>query len=180
MNHIKFAGCFIGKRRSQRGIAIVEFSIGVPVLLLLLLAVGEFGRLFFHYNILLQASRDAAGYAARHAWDDMLGRLELSRAIPGSTLSVTDAAHNLAVYGFPVVASEEDSESDRPDRILPELGLGESTIDVDEVCLPVCDHVRVTIRHTFSPLMGSALPGFFGKAVSLEIPLVATTVMRAL
>lgn len=180
MNQMGFVRNCIGKHRCQRGIATVEFAIGVPVLLLLLLAVGEFGRLLSQYNMLLQASRDAAGYAARHGWDDMLGRLELSRAVPGSSLSVADAAHNLAVYGVPAVAPEEDSEEERPDRLLPKLGLGGSTIDVDEVCLPVCDHVRVTIRYTFSPVISSALPSFFGKAVSLEIPLVATTVMRAL
>lgn len=175
MSQVRLARYCIGKRRCQRGVAMVEFAIGAPVLLLLLLAVGEFGRLFSHYNILLQASRDAASYAARHAWDDMLGRLELSRTIPGASLSVADAAHNLAVYGLPVAPEENSS-----DRILPGLGEGKSTIEVNEVCLPVCDHVRVTVRHTFSPVIGNALPGFFGESISLEIPLVATTVMRAL
>ncbi|MNG02915.1 hypothetical protein D3C84_859660 [compost metagenome] len=47
------------------------------------------------------------------------------------------------------------------------------------------DHVRVTITYTFCPVIGAgncagSLPGFFGNSIALGIPLVATTVMRAL
>ena len=47
------------------------------------------------------------------------------------------------------------------------------------------DHVRVTITFTFCPVIGGgnctgSLPGFFGNPIALSIPLVATTVMRAL
>ncbi|MNG38901.1 hypothetical protein D3C84_1267650 [compost metagenome] len=56
----------------------------------------------------------------------------------------------------------------------------------DVVVAPVgTDHVRVTITYTFCPVIGAslcdgALPGFFGNRIALSIPLVATTVMRAL
>ena len=43
---------------------MVEFAIALPLLLLLLLAVAEFGRMLSHYNSLLQANRDAARYLA--------------------------------------------------------------------------------------------------------------------
>jgi hypothetical protein len=47
------------------------------------------------------------------------------------------------------------------------------------------DHVRVTITYNFCPVIGSgncagSIPGFFGNQIALSIPLVATTVMRAL
>jgi hypothetical protein len=47
------------------------------------------------------------------------------------------------------------------------------------------DHVRVTITYTFCPVIGGgnctgSIPGFFGNPIALSIPLVATTVMRAL
>ncbi|MNN99493.1 hypothetical protein D3C81_2191510 [compost metagenome] len=56
----------------------------------------------------------------------------------------------------------------------------------DVVVAPVgTDHVRVTITYTFCPVIGGgictgALPGFFGNQIALSIPLVASTVMRAL
>ena len=42
----------------QRGLAMVEFAIALPLLVLMLLGIAEFGRLLYQYNTLLQASRE--------------------------------------------------------------------------------------------------------------------------
>ena len=60
-----------GKRR-QQGVAMVEFAIVLPLLLLLLLGIAELGRLLFQYNSLLQASRDAGRFVAGQAWNRTL------------------------------------------------------------------------------------------------------------
>jgi TadE-like protein. len=148
----------------QQGLAIVEFTFVLPVLLLLLLAFGEFGRMLYQYNVLLQASRDADRFVASQAWDSTLGAVSLSNTLQTQT-------KNVAVYGVP---------SQSGAAVLS--GLTANNVVVAAVGL---DHVRVTITYTFCPVIGGgnctgSLPGFFGNPIALSIPLVATTVMRAL
>ena len=148
----------------QQGLAMVEFTLVLPLLLLLLLAFGEFGRMLYQYNVLLQASRDADRFVANQAWNSTLGAVALSDALKAQT-------RNVAVYGVPANTGTAVV-----------AGLTTSMVDVVAVGT---DHVRVTITYTFCPVIGSgnctgAIPGFFGNQISLSIPLVATTVMRAL
>ncbi len=50
--------------RAQRGAALVEFALVLPLLLLLCLTVVELGRAFWHYKVLVQSAREAARYLA--------------------------------------------------------------------------------------------------------------------
>lgn len=86
------------ERQQQKGVAMVEFAIALPLLLLLLLGIGEFGRMLFQYNVLLQASRDAARYAAGEAWDPTLGQVVLDDDLRSRT-------QLLAVYGVPAAVT---------------------------------------------------------------------------
>ncbi|MBI3906997.1 TadE/TadG family type IV pilus assembly protein [Pseudomonas sp. GL-RE-26] len=150
----------------QQGLAIVEFTLVLPVLLLLLLAFGEFGRMLYQYNILLQASRDADRFVASQAWNSTLGKVALSTELLEQT-------KNVAVYGVPI-----------PTDSVVVSGLTPEMVEV-AVAEELPDHVRVTITYPFCPVIGGgictgALPGFFGNQIALSIPLVASTVMRAL
>lgn len=152
------------QRQRQRGLAMVEFTLVLPVLLLLMLAFGEFGRMLYQYNILLQASRDADRFVANQAWNSTLGTITLSNTLLTQT-------KNVAVYGVPANTGTAVVS-----------GLTTGNVDVAAVGT---DHVRVTITYTFCPVIGAgnctgSLPGFFGNQIALSIPLVATTVMRAL
>ncbi len=49
-------------RQYQNGLAIVEFAIVLPLLLLMMLATAEFGRALYQYNTLSKAVRDGARY----------------------------------------------------------------------------------------------------------------------
>jgi len=51
--------------KNQRGLAAVEFAIVVPVMLFLMLATAEFGRVFYQYNTLTKAVQAGARYASR-------------------------------------------------------------------------------------------------------------------
>ena len=150
--------------QAQQGVALVEFTLVLPLLLLLLLAFGEFGRMLYQYNVLLQASRDADRFVASQAWNATLGAVAL-----GSTLLTQ--TKNVAVYGVPSATGTA-------------VVSGLTTANV-QVAAEGIDHVRVTITFTFCPVIGAgncagSIPGFFGNAIPLGIPLVATTVMRAL
>lgn len=150
--------------QAQRGLAMVEFAIALPFLLLLLLAFAEFGRMLYHYNNLLQANRDAVRYLAGKAWNDTLSQVDLT-----SDSQLVPRTRNVAVYGVPT--AQPGSE------VVPGLTTADVTVSGE---LGTTDHVRVSITYTFRPVIGSGLPALIGNAIPLNFPLVATTVMRAL
>lgn len=147
--------------QAQRGVAMVEFAIALPLLLLLLLAIGEFGRMLYHYNNLLQASRDAGRYVAGQAWNATLGQIDLNGDLQTRT-------KNVAVYGVPA----------NPGGYAPVVPhLSASDVQLSSVG---AEHVRVSITYTFRPVIGNSLPTFFGAPIPLNIALNSTVVMRAL
>ena len=54
------------RARRQRGAALVEMAIILPVLLVLLLGVIDLGRIFYAYEALANATREGARYCALH------------------------------------------------------------------------------------------------------------------
>lgn len=70
--------------RKQKGVALVEFALVLPFLILLSIITVEFGRAVWEYNTLTKSVRDAARY--------------LSIQTPGTRIT---EARNLAVYGNP-------------------------------------------------------------------------------
>ena len=68
--------------RHDRGAALAELAIMVPILVLLVAAVSEFGRFFQQYTTLAKSTRTAARYLSNHPFPDN-----------------QDAARNLAVCG---------------------------------------------------------------------------------
>lgn len=147
--------------KAQRGVAMVEFAITLPLLLLLLLAIGEIGRMLYQYNSLLQASRDASRFVASNAWNATLGRVDLT-----SDPQLVSRGKNLAVYGLP---------SSGATPLVP--GLTVANVQVNQVG---SEHVQVSITYNFQPVIGSQLTSFYGSPIALGIPLTSTVVMRAL
>lgn len=144
----------------QQGVAMVEFAIALPLLLLLLLGVAELGRMLYQYNNLLQADRDAVRYLAGEAWNAALGQVEIDPVVEAIT-------KNIAVYGVPVPQAGKE--------VVP--GLTTASVTVSTVGT---EHVQVSISYQFQPVIGSGLPALIGNAIPLNFPLVATTVMRGL
>lgn len=63
-------GKFIGKlRKSEKGQALVELALVVPILLMLIFGITEFGRVFGTQLILLNSAREGVRYAAVGASD---------------------------------------------------------------------------------------------------------------
>lgn len=69
-------------KRIQKGVALVEFALIIPLLLILTFITTEFGRAVYQYNTLTKSVRDAVRY--------------LSVQAPGTKLT---EARNLVVYG---------------------------------------------------------------------------------
>ena len=53
-------------RRRQRGQAMVEFAVSVPLLMLVLLGLFKFGAAMYQYDLVDNAARVATRYAAVH------------------------------------------------------------------------------------------------------------------
>jgi len=151
----------------QRGIMTVEFIIVAPILVLLMVAISEFGHAFYQYNTLTKSVRDGARYLA-------------ANAVVGSTSTIvidsTDImeTENLVVYG-------NTTGSGSPK--LP--GLAASHVIVS--CLgggtacPGVEHIVVSARYPYRSIMGSTLAMFgYGADLSLGITLTSTMTMRAL
>lgn len=69
-------------KHKEKGVAIIEFALVLPLLLILTFITTEFGRAMYQYNTLVKAARDAARY--------------LSVQSPGSGIT---QSKNLVVYG---------------------------------------------------------------------------------
>jgi len=156
---MSFSGAQPGCR--QQGIAAVEFAITLPLLLLLMLATAEFGRLFSQYDTLTKSVRDSARYVA-------------SKAAVGSTSVVNIdsatalAAQNLAVYG---------NVNGTGSTLLPGLKAGNITAaDAGN------GYISVTASYTYSPMLGSSIPtfGLTTKPLSLSFTLNTVVTLRAL
>ncbi|MGE7959623.1 TadE/TadG family type IV pilus assembly protein [Pseudomonas sp. NPDC089530] len=145
----------------QGGLAMIELALTLPLLVLLMLAFAEFGRMLFQYNSLMQASRDAGRYAADKAWNSTLGKLDLNGTLQTQT-------QNVAVYGVPANPNGYPA-------VVP--GLTTGNVSVSAVGT---DHIQVSITYTYVPVIGSALPALYGSSVPLGLALTSTVVMRAL
>ena len=146
--------------RVSRGIATVELAIALPVLLLLLTATVEVGRLLSEYDTLAKSVRNAARYLASNSLQGTTGVVSI-------TPQVQSATANLVVSG---------NVNGTGGSLLP--GLVSANVVVTNVG---AGYVSVSASYTYQPLLGATLPTFGnGPPVALGFPLVATTVMRAL
>lgn len=123
----------------QRGIAMVEFVVGTPVLFLLLCGVCELGNALVQFSMLTDAARDADRYLASNALLGSTGVVNVSPA-------VTAATQNLVVYG---------NAAGNGTPLLPGLTPGQVTIAVD-----ASNNVSVAIAYPYQSLLGGTLPLF--------------------
>ncbi|WP_045226559.1 TadE/TadG family type IV pilus assembly protein [Methyloterricola oryzae] len=138
----------------QRGIALVEFVIVAPILLLLMLGVTEMGRALYQYNTLSKAVRDGARFYSANVFVD--------GGAAGKSVSLVRFGNTLA-SGPPILPGPLPTVSASLD------GTG--------------NWVTVTASYTFQFLPGNPLSGimsFFGGSGPKALSFTATTTMRAI
>jgi TadE-like protein len=152
--------------RRCSGLALVEFAICAPLLLLLLMATAEFGRLLYQYNTLTKTVRDGARYAAREA-----SITSGSTHILDLESEIISRTENLVIHGNILGTGP---------ALVP--GLTAEGVDVIEAVDASGNpngFVRVSATFQFAPAMGSTLPTFgFGEPLDLTATLTASVVMR--
>jgi Flp pilus assembly protein TadG len=131
---------------SQRGQALIEFAVVLPILILLLLLAVDFGRVFFGWVAINNASRIGANMAAKNPepWSE------------GDTDDVyyTQIAHDLAALNCDADTNDDGTldENDLPAPVFSD--------NADDPADPyqVGDNVTVTLSCDFgflTPLVGS-------------------------
>jgi len=145
--------------RRNRGVAIVEMVIVLPLLLFTIFATAEFGRAFMQYNTLTKSVRDSTRFVAEYA---MLGQTQTINIDP----VLLARAQNLVVYG-----------SIAPGALTPLLP---GPAPVVQVLASSADDITVTATYVYQPI--SPLINRFGIGAdsSSLFTLRAQATMRAL
>ncbi len=147
------------RRRRRSGIALVEFVLMAPVLLLLLLMVAELGRALYQYTILTQAVRDATRYYASHF-------LAIDANNAAAKLTLETAVQNIVM---------------QETTLLPGMNIDDVFPNADDP--NTVGWVTVTATYNFQPLPGDPLTGILnlvGGGAWLPLPLTATLSLRAI
>jgi Flp pilus assembly protein TadG len=151
-----------GKPR-QQGLAMVEFTLCAPLLLLLLYAIAEFGNMLYEYALLADAARNADRYLAAKAYTDNTGVVNIGTA--------TSPAQNLVVYG---------NTGGTGSPLLPGLAVGQVTVATQADGTGATD-VTVSVAYPYQSLFGGSIPKFVsGGTVNTALTLNVFTSMRPL
>lgn len=152
------SGPHIGPKR-QRGLALVETAIVLPLLLFIMLAAAELTNAFVQHNTLTKIVRDGARHAA--------GKAMSNRVVFHLSPELVAETRHLVVYGNPAGTGAP---------ILPNL-----TLDAVTVSDAGGEHVEVSVVYAYTGILGSVLPAFgFGPGHVLDMNLQASVRMRGL
>ena len=166
----------VNSKHRHHGIAMIEAIIVLPILVLIALAAGEFGRVLMLYNTLNKAQQDGARYLANEAILGSTGAICLGSPFSNpnacnGTGGNVDETKNLIVFG---------NIAGTGTALLSGLAVSDVAISgpSDPTVLP--GHVRVQVTYDFAdwdPLWA----GFFNTVgINLNFPLITTVSMRAL
>ena len=128
------------QRQRQRGQGLVEFALILPLLLLLMVGVIEFGRLLFMYTEVSNAAREAVRYGIARGTDVSGDPRYLDCAGIAHAGQVSTALTPLAGEDFTI---EYDSGGGTP---YGACGEGGATVDFG-------DRLVVTVSHSIQPLI---------------------------
>lgn len=141
---------FIKMRKSSKGQGMVELALVLPLFLLLLYGIFEIGRLVFMYSAVLNASRDAARYAA--AADAVRANdstyLEYYKDCDGIRTRARNVSAFVNLTASNAITISYDSG--------PGTGSIESSCEAlrsSGTTLVMGDRVNVTVTATFSPIV---------------------------
>ncbi len=145
-------------RAKQQGLAVIEFTLLLPFLLLLIFACTEFGRLMFQYNALNKTVRDASRYLTANAKLGDTGNVTIED-------SISNQVKGLIKYG----------QSTSATQLLPNL-------NDDDISFTVSgDFITITVIYDWQPIFSDTFTTFgLGNDIDLSFPLVSTYNMRAL
>jgi hypothetical protein len=135
---------------SERGAELIEFALVLPMLLLLVLGIVDFGFLFQRLEVVTNAAREGARIAVLPSYSAYDIRLRVNTYLTEGGVPVSPGNPIINVYDVPVP-----------------LGPGATVVDAYQV--------QVTYFHSY--LFLSGLSRLFGGSFS-TVPLKAVSTMR--
>jgi len=138
-------------KSKQRGLAAVELVIGLPILMLFLVAVVEVARIYIEMNTLNKTVRIGARFAMSQSETAGCGPIMAQQA----------NIKHLVVYG---------THANGSSALLDSLTTGDVTVSCENN-----QFVTVSASHTFVPLFRAEIPY---TDISLALPMNASSVMR--
>ena len=141
---------------NQNGLAIVEFTILLPLFLFMLFSILELGRAFYTYTELAKLSRDSARYLSG----------EVAKGSANPTLITEDVtkAKNLAIYG--VIGGGTDT-------LIKNLDASHINVTL------VGNNIKVEINYPYQPVL-NFIPGIFNNNIDVGFTLTSSYSMRVL
>jgi Flp pilus assembly protein TadG len=91
--------------RGERGQAVVEFALIVPLLVLLTMGMVDFGRIFYSYEGLANAAREGARYCALNPGNASGTQSRVNGEVNGMVASVTASGCTNQPKGQPVTVT---------------------------------------------------------------------------
>ncbi|MEY3879479.1 MAG: hypothetical protein RIQ94_274 [Pseudomonadota bacterium] len=146
-------------KKFETGAALVEFAIIVPLLLLLVVGISEFGYAYYHLNILNKSVQDGARYFSNSQIARYNGA-NYSLGFPINVSATNDAdpnfnithTKNLVMYGNITVPSPCTSSTSPPCPLMPTAGNYAATVNS-----PDANHIMVTATYNHNLILGSTL-----------------------
>lgn len=142
----------------SKGLAMVEFTLLLPLLLFLLMTTMELGRAFYTYTELEKLSRDSARYLSNKLIEDDSGSYSLSDDLKAKT-------SNLAVYGTTAGGTES---------LLPSLNTSHVNVDI------IDGRIQVEIIYPFQPVVSQIPKWFTSGSIDLNFNMTSSYTMRVL
>ena len=129
---------------SHDGQGLVEFALILPMFLLLVLGIVEFGRMMIMFSSVSTASRDAVRYAVSVG--------ESASGIPHfqDCLGIRAAAQKVAVFADPSIVITRDSDGPGGAAPIEYCQVGK---DVDPIEVALGNQITVTVTDIYNPLL---------------------------
>ena len=128
----------------NRGQGLVEFALILPVLLLMVLGIVEFGRMMLMISSVSTASRDAVRYAVSVG--------DSSTGIPHyqNCLGIRSAVENIALFSDPTVVITFDTDGPGGAAPVEYCQMGKDTDPIDVL---LGARISVTVSDLYDPLV---------------------------
>ena len=145
--------------RGEEGAQIIEFALVLPMLLLVVLGIAEFGFIFQRYEVLTNAAREGARMAV----------------LPGYNTAAARDGIRARVRAY-LQAGRVPITAGTPPASIVTIDFADDTVAIGGG-LPNVPVRRVTITYTYSYAFLPGIGGWFGNTYT-TIPLTAVSEMR--